>query len=340
MPNSTRLEKDDYVILKADKKNLLVKVRKVSSDANRAIVINKLSANKDTAEYVDFQSTDVLANLGANPTYGTAYGLKIEPLIQMSAVGPYSVYYYRYVTDKEKARIEKHLRNIYLYQKKNNYLFDKDCEITIRNNVGRMLGYYKHASKKDRVDELCLRPKDFNNKELPYLIHHEVAHGIWFTRLPTEWQSRWIKAYSRNVSLFSIKSEQIVQMREELAEYGKLSTLNKQLDDEGKETLKECLRYIKRAHSILPRHINMLLDSGDSLKDYWPKTPIDLQRKQVVVSEYAMTAPDEFFADAYAFYVTQDKKLPKSVNKLMQKTLNAVKAGSTAKELEDHPVEE
>ena len=338
MKEQLGIERDHYVILKTEKKPILARVTKASNGTSRAIIANKLANDKSTAEYVDFQLPDIMANLGSAPAYGTAYGVKIEPLLATRTIGPFNIYYFRHVTDKEKVRIEKHIRRAYDFKKKNNYLFDKECDIAIRCNVGRMVGYYKHANKKDKPDELCLRPIDFNNTELPYLIHHEDAHGIWFTRLPTEWQARWIKAYSRNVSLFNIKSEQIRNLRTELVEHGKLSLLNKSLDDEGKEVLKECLRYIKRAHSLLPRHINMLLDSGDDLKDYWPDSSIDLQRKQVVVSEYAMTAPDEFFADAYSFYVTEAKALPKSVTKLLVKTLAAVKAGSTAKEMEDSPV--
>ena len=332
------VEKDDYVIvtdITAKKfKGRLVRVTRNNKGSCRGVLVTTKMEDDEELKNVEFGTSDVLAVLGQDPPFGTAYNCKIEIPHGTAKTKFGTMHYWRNLKRDDRVRIEKMLALIYPRMKKDKILLGKDIDLTIREPAGTMIGHYKRYNKDDRRDELCIQQKAYDKKTLPlselkYIFCHEYGHGLWFTRMTPELQGEWIKAYSRNVTLSRVKSDRVDKLRAELLETGKVNDFAKQLDDEDKETFKECMKYVKRLHSIMPRHVNALLVDGSDLVDYWPKNGVSLQHKQIVVSEYGMKSPDEFWCEAFAQWYADTKVLPKSVEKLMLKTMKELKASST-----------
>jgi hypothetical protein len=60
------------------------------------------------------------------------------------------------------------------------------------------------------------------------------------------------------------------------------------------------------------------------VEDLWPEKDVDKNELNPIVSEYACKNPEELFAEAFSFSLV-GKKLPKSVGKLLDKTLSYAK---------------
>jgi len=333
------IEKDDYVVVRDTNskehkpKGKLVRVTRNKSGDCKGVFIQKYMDDNDKIKYVEFTASDVLTVLGPRPSFGTAYGCKIELYYGYSTTKLGPLYYWRSIDQLEKLRLEKVVASCYAQLKKDRLLPGKDIELTVRHPQGSMVGHYKACKKKERADELCLQPLDFSKRsyplsELTYVFYHEYAHCLWFTRMSPEQQGEWVKAYSRNVTLAKIKTENLEKYRQELVENGRVSDYSKGLDDEGKEEFRECLKWIKRIHNIMPRHINALLVDNSDLMEYWPKSGMALQRKQVIISDYALKAVEEFFAEAFGFHYSETKAIPKSIIKLLERTKKELRAGS------------
>src|SRR5690606_22737552 len=101
--------------------------------------------------------------------------------------------------------------------------------------------------------------------------------------------------------------------------------------------LKACLKHIKSLHGIDRKHLDTLLRFGHDIDEYWPSY-VEFAEKNVIVSSYAGTKPEELFAEAFAFWFT-GKSLPKEVKKLLDRSLAQLVRGrvnSDEEESTDH----
>ena len=107
------IERGDYIVLRDNKKHNLARVTLADkSGGGKAVLANKKAASKETAEYIEFSAGDMVANLGPHPAHGLAYGVKVEPFYDAVDIKPFTVYYFRNLTAKERTRFEKHLRRV------------------------------------------------------------------------------------------------------------------------------------------------------------------------------------------------------------------------------------
>lgn len=315
----------DHLVINTPRKRILVKATR----EGRGIVVNTKALNKNEAEYIDFDPGEVIANLGQTPLPGRTYGIEVEPLYSKSELDHWGeVFYHRRLPQQERVNIEKTLVRLGKKLVSDGIFPSMDFYVAIRANQSQRVGYWRHYTNGKKPDELCLQLPDFNNrKDIRLYAAHEAGHGIWFSRMNAAWQGKWIKAYNRNITLAKVTSDQIERIREELLEAQQVKAFNKTLDDEHKSILREILKYIRRTHSLQARHIDVLIENGDDLKEIWPQTRFALSKREVIVSEYAMKAPDEFWCEAFMFYYCEEKVLPKEIVKLIEKTIAAIKAG-------------
>jgi hypothetical protein len=329
----TTLEKDDYAIIKGAKKNRLVKVTYVKNGTYKGLFPDRNAAFSETEQSVDFSSIEIIAALGTNPVFGVSYGVKIEPfrrLIPIEGLG--NLFFFRKTTKEERSYIVKAFNKLSDDFRRDKIKFGKEVDFGIREPRGTMVGFYRHARKQDRADELVCCPPNFSPKELKYVLCHEAAHGIWFTIMDNHWRAKWVKAFTRNTKLTRIDSDRIKDLRKSLVDMERVGLMAKQLDDDDQQAFKECLRYMKRTYALSPRHIDNLLADGDDLLEYWPKNSVDTQHKEVLITQYATKSVDEFFAEAFGWSYSKSKSIPSSVQKLLDKTLAAIKAGMNGSE--------
>jgi hypothetical protein len=74
-----------------------------------------------------------------------------------------------------------------------------------------------------------------------------------------------------------------------------------------------------------PEDLNILLNQNSkALSAIWP-TSAAISHSDSLISEYAKTSVQELFAEAFAYHFT-GKELPKTIKKLLEKTVKKAQA--------------
>lgn len=313
----------EFLILKTtNNKNILVKVTK-DGVQKRALLCGKEEYDNNQINYVSFDDSDIVANLGANPTFGKAYGLEIE-IFHKHVKDPIfgDIFFFRRLDSNDEKRLMKAFDYVGTKLKKLKIFPEHPIDNYVKESRGKYAGCYKHKIKADTHDELLLFPKSFD--QCRYYIAHEVSHGIWWHGLDDVDKSRWIKAYSKNITLSKVTSDYLNDMRENLINTGRVSLFNKELSDDAKEVFKEIKAYIFKKHCLDGFNLNTLIAEDDDLTTYWP-SPVVVSHKKVLISEYSLKNVYEFMAESFAYWLT-GKKVPKSIESLIESTITRIRA--------------
>jgi hypothetical protein len=324
-----QIDKMDFLIVKGEKKKkLLVRVTN-NSDPLKAIVCDKYQKDKDRATYIEVGVEDIYSNLGKQPKFGQCYGIPTEYVrLQREDLDHWSrILIYRKLNEDEIKTIFKGLEKVAAQLHKDKlFPHEKLIEVSVKDSKGLLNGHYSHfPNKKDRPDELVLSPVEFI--KLRPLIYHEMGHGVWNQLMDDKLRARWVRAFYKNVSLVKDTEIKIKKMRNELIEAETIRAYNRELDDDDKELFEAVLKTIKRTFDLRPKHINCLINDGDDLKEIWPQELITVPHKKILVTEYALKAPEELFSDTFMLHY-DEKHLPKSIQKLINKTFSIIRSNS------------
>lgn len=317
----------DYLVIEQLGKARLVK----------AVGSKLLLKDPDSVKYGDFdtdihvEDEHVLANLGQRPANaGKVFGATIEPILAVRQVESYGdVYFTRRMNKEERKQVLSSIVRVSAAYRELGVFPDKPFNtFVLQPRTSGMAGLYKYHSTPEKPDELALFPESFADKKITdYYTAHELAHGLYFTRLLPEDKSLWVEAYDENIEKAKCGSNTLISIREGLKEIGQVSAYKRQADEREVQALGVILKRIARVHKLQPRHIDDLLKSGSSLKKIWPTDPIELSSKAVLVTDYANKSPEELFAEVMAYHMIGDK-IPKTLKALLMDTLKAAKANS------------
>lgn len=310
-----KLVAGDYLILDLSRPSLAkcVSIEK----PYRAILERDRDNSEGKVIPVEFKMSDVLANLGRSPKAGSVHGVKVEPLFRTE--GSKFFEGIRVYQDMSEERFKQFRSEMIRFVKtvKQKGLQGPNIELEIRPVSGKYAGYYKFRPKVES-DIMCIRPNETLD-ELQYIFAHEYGHSVHYRMVPKPMWLRWVKKYHDHVSVFTINDDELVQIREEIEELQSLREYLKECNEETKDIIKACLRHISHLHGLTKMHLELMLTSGESIEELWP-TLVDLSNKDMKVSEYAQKAPEEFFAECFAFHFL-GRKLPADLSTLMEKTL-------------------
>jgi hypothetical protein len=307
-------ESGDYLIVSGINKPILVKCIEFSKKNCSGYL--DVPSKSDDSKSVSFAAKEIIANLGKYPRAGSAFGVKVEPLI-------------RTIKDKR-------FKEIRIYQKMKDERLDSmmdqlkvfwdvikqaghraPYELEIRNPQGKYQGYYKHLPKAER-DILCLKPEG-EMPDFQYIAFHEHGHGVWFRRINDKVKTKWIKCYHNYVLLQDADEDTLNQIVDDLHAQGSLRDYLKDAEEETKLIINACIKHVGQVHNISKFHLEKLLNLQEDIGDYWP-TFVEFSEKQVAISDYSRKSPEEFFAEAYAFH-QMGRPLPQKVDKLLNSTL-------------------
>ncbi len=180
---------------------------------------------------------------------------------------------------------------------------------------------------------MVIKPSEFTG--IDGLIFHEMAHGVYYQLMDDQLKARWVKAFYKNVSLIKDTEAKIKKMRKELIEHETVRAYKSELDEDEKEIFDAVLEYIDRNFDLKTKHINLLIADNDDLTEIWPDEIIALPHKSVLVTDYALTDPEELMAESFRIYFDPAAKLPKSIQKLMDKTIEMCKYNGASGNKED-----
>lgn len=319
------VEKDSYVILRFGNKNVLALA--INPERGRAVLDHTLA--DEEPKHVEYDDSNLVANLGKKPKSGTAFGVKIEPFVSGQETKYGALLFYRTLNDLEKKALKNALTTTYDTLGEMRLNIFPLTSLQVRPKRGKYAGHYKFKrGRSGTTDHVVLHPESFEDvKYNTYVLYHEYAHAIWFKLVSNRTKARWIRLYRKRLELSNILKERLEPMLEELMAFsGSLREFYKELDDQDRLVFKEVLMHYRRYHKMTPADLDILhVDDSEAFASMWPKRTTLVEEKPDL-SEYSLTNVDEFFAEAFAFSMT-GKKIPKDVQKALDVTLKKARGG-------------
>lgn len=319
------VDKDDFIVVRIGKKNKLC----FAHNPKRNTAYIEDTMNLDEPVTVEYDANTLIANLGADPVPGKAYGVDIQPHYGdfQSELG--RVHLYRKLDDDEKKAVTVSIKKI--VKKVEDQGLGKVFPIKrveILNAKGKWAGEYKISNKTGEVEDVIrLFPKILSDQIYnQYIWAHELGHAIWFRYVPEKIRAEWLELYNESTKVSKAKKSEMEDLCTALvSSQQSVREFQRDIEDEELLMFKEALSYLKKIHKMSPEDVNILLNQNNKvLAQIWPTTA-SVSNNESLVSEYATTSVHELFAEAYAFYTT-GKVLPKTVQKLLDKSLKAAKA--------------
>lgn len=319
----------DYVLVRTEKKPTFVQITHKTNGTTvsyRGVIDDKTRAHAQSAQTVEFENSDIVANLGKKPDVGSAYGTVIEPFVKHLTVKPWGhVYILRDVTESEEASFVKHLKkcgNRLVAEGLDRFMPEK-IETELRPGKGKYVGFYKPSGAEHIADVVTHRPHEFS--ELPHTIFHEHGHHLIFCYMSNTSKSKWIKLYHKAVSLQNVDKAKVKRLHEDFVNSGELmSEFVKNAEKEDQLILNEIVGYISGYHNLSLKDLDVLISSGKVIQSYWPTKEVEVQDLKVYVSDYGLKNWSEFFCECFAFHML-DKEMPKFLKRAVIKTLKAIK---------------
>jgi hypothetical protein len=315
--------KDDYLVVDVGGKHKLGLAFTQSK-----LLLEEGVEEDDTSKTIEFERKDVRACLGQNPPPGfEVFKCKLEFYEQtykdinwgpihffIKIKDPREMKYIKEVLDKSYSRLKDKRATGFLPLSR----------VDLRIPKGKYAGSYNFNTKKG--DKITLRPQDLKDRSyLFYVIMHEAGHGVWFRCVPKDIKVKWILLFNKRVTVHETSSARLLSIAKAMVSYETIKDFIKdECDSEDKEVVKEALAYIKRIHKLSPLQLEEIVQTRGkkSILNYWPKLA-NFGSVSPDTSEYAMESVEEFFAEAFAFYMT-GKTLPKDISIGIEKTLKSL----------------
>lgn len=333
-----KLVAGSYVILKlANNKPELIRCTVADGNEFKGVVEKEKEVDGKSATVLTFEKNDVMAVIGKKPKVGKVYGLNIEPLVRREHYRFWGdARIYNWFDDEQSKLLKAALEEAYHVLKKLRVAGPFKVELEVRQPQGKFAGMYKHRPKAD-TDILIIKPEKAM-EDLRYIIFHEYAHGIWYRMMTPKMRLSWVKMYHKYITLQEIKSKELKDILGEVESLGSIRAFMRECDEDTKLQLKEIVKHITNIHSLSVSHLEMLMEDGESLSEYWPSN-IEMSEKEVAITDYARKSPEEFFAEAIA-HKFSDRKLPKAIEELYAKTMSRLVKGAHGVEAQEEIDEE
>lgn len=317
--------KDNYIIVRVGSKCKLG----FAHNPERNTCYLEETLQSDEPIVFEYDEKTLIACLGADPEIGTAFGVHIEPQRseQEHEIGP--IIYHRKLKKEEKKAFKWGLDKAVATLKEHkldDVLPIKRVEL--RNKKGKYAGHYAIKRKgTETTDKIVFHPQVLEDPKYNlYIALHELAHALWFRKISDEFRARWLVSYNEHTHVNKAKKSHMESLLKQLIEsQASIREFQKELqDDEDKALFREVMVYLKRHHKLSPQDVNLLLTHNSQvLGEIWP-TSASLSESELPVSAYAATSVEEMFAESMAYFLT-GQKLPKKIDKLVQKTIKHIR---------------
>lgn len=277
----------------------------------------------------EFNIRQIVAVLGPNPHAGNAYGCQIEPY-ERTLIHPQwnNVHWFVRMPKPEKTALKTSLDRVAkLLTSKRLFGFvaGGELQMEIRPPRGKYTGMYHFVNKDGGPqDRMILRPK--MGVPTDYVVAHESGHGVYYRLMTDQQRARWIRLYHSYMKMQAFEPADIERLRDAYIEENQhVKDFRGQLEESDVLLFDNLIGTLCGTTRLTTRHLNELASDGslETIRESWP-VHVDDSDFEIVVSEYGSKNPEEFFAEAFAFWLLGNK-LPKRVLAAMEKTVANVK---------------
>ena len=314
--------KDDYVIVRTDKKFTLIKVDNVSETTVSGIVQKGLPYYSDK---LIIEHHNVVANIGPEPIQGTAFNCVIEPYWKTIPIEFGTIHFFRRISRVEWKALQLAVKKACNWLVLAGLEHITPIDIHIRPPKGKVEGTWKSSSDEDVPHILILRPKEFGTRNLVRILIHEFAIGILDLIMPGKFKVSWINLYHSFIVLNSVSEKELAALLTTIEDAEQFKYIKSSLSNQRDVIIfRACLDYIKRYHNLSRKHVETIFDSGNSIGHLWPMSTIQLMDMEDSITEKALHSPEEFFAEAVSLHAT-NILLPKKIESLVTRSLAVCK---------------
>lgn len=324
----------DYVIVQEkNTKPFLMCVQSVDDKTLSGVLEH--NRRKDY-KVVEVRKKDVIVNLGPNPTPGKVYNIDVSNLyrktIEHDFWGP--LHFYVKLDDVTLKMLRNALdRTAKVIQQHKLESFVEKSETEIRSKKGKYAGMFHFNPKGTSVTWYAPEWAQNQADMMDYIILHEFGHNVRYNGVTSlSLRAKWLRLFQTSISPVVIPHKGLQAIWNKMLEEKvnddevKFSEALKNVaatDEKYEKAVKVLLQWLRQVQHITPKELSIAWDAGDQeyLESVWPTSAIDSSDLSPVISEYATKNVEETFAEAFAFYLS-GKKLPKSVNDLIEKSLS------------------
>lgn len=320
------IKKGYYVVGHDGKRNWLMQVSSVNDD----MVYGHLDSNRAyNPQQGEFNKKNIVAILGEKPVAGNAYGCLIEPYLQTLVHPDWgNVHWHVSMPKADKLALKSALDSVAKTLKKEklfSFVSAGSLELEVRPPKGKYTGMYHFVNKNNEaLDKMVLRPK--MGVPMNYVIAHESGHGVWYRLLSKRQQARWISLYKSYTKIKDFEPHHLRKLRDSyLADSVPINDFRGQLEEDQVLLFDNLISTLCGNTRLTRRHLDTLAETGllDTIKELWP-VHVDDSDFEIAVTEYGTKSPEEFFAEAFAFWLLKNK-LPKRIQAVMDKTVANLK---------------
>jgi hypothetical protein len=306
---------------------------------NKGIVsgtIQKDAHIKSKQFQVEMPVKDIILSLGDDPYPGKVYGYDTSMIYRGRKTHPfYGPLYWFYSPEKDVGasmmkvmdKTEKVLR-----QNKLDFIVQPGSCIweVLPFNGEKYAGMYKRMKNPEKSPHrLQIRPEIMPSSEWAYIIYHELGHHLHFEFVTgKKINAQWLQLFKSTINVSSIRKEKSQELLDALlSQEDPPSAFKANLSEEDTAVYKLILKTISQQHSVTVKELDILFEAQyfDEIRGVWPIRGVSKKDLAPVISEYACKNYRETFAEAFAYRMV-GKKLPKSVESLLDRSISYAKA--------------
>ena len=336
------VSKGDYAVVQTTDENgksskpILIKVKSTSGSS----LIGRLEKDPHIVESsLEFKPSDVMVNLGPEPSPGKVYGFDLSQLYLGSKEheGLGDVHFFTRPDKETGASLWKGFDKAVNALKSHGLsrLPSKaKFELEVYPKRGKYAGMYIHSKNFDKAIpriHISAGEKTIETASIAsyaYVVVHELAHAFDFQFLSDypDLTAKWIELYLKSVGPLKVTPDDCQRILDAaLGKEGSLREFQSDIDDDDRVKLKLIVKWVKEQQGVLPYDLDQLFThrskrSDRVIRELWPRMSIRARRPKPLVTEYACLNRRELFAEAFSFHVL-NKELPSAVSNLVEESI-------------------
>lgn len=333
---------NDYVVFEDKEQRGKRFLARVQASRGKDLVVDLEHDKHIEPVTVTIPAKSVLISLGQNPVVGTVYGVDVGDVYRKSVRHDvWGDIYFFTSPSKEWVQVfrESLDRTAKVLTKAGFGALFNHFIVEVRTRTGKYAGMYKHSGNDKRPNRLIIcPPREAVNQEtnvdvIDSYLYHEFGHALERNLVNSaKVYAQWVRMYNTSVLVKPISQQALAKVFKTWIDRSeaRLSDSMREMEEDDVLVCRAALRVIKQVNRIGIKEVDALMESGkfEELDRLWPDSRIDVGDLAPIVSEYATKNVHELFAESFQMYM-RNRKLPKSVVTLTEKTLDLAKANAS-----------